>query len=128
MDCFSLWLFWGSLLALDLRIGGWGQQSLELFMGFSLISSAVSNLFVGSYDIQSYVLDGRLDHYLVKPCSPILLILLERANFLRFLVTFPAGVTFVLVYAPWGKPEAVVFGIGLCILASVLLELIHILI
>ena len=66
---------WKGLLALPAGL---------LFMGFSLISSSVSNLFVGAWDLESHVLEGTLDAYLVKPCSPMLLILLERANFLRF--------------------------------------------
>ena len=123
MDCFSVWLFWMSLMELDLQLTGWSNRSLQLFMGFSLISSSVSNLFVGAWDLESHVLEGTLDAYLVKPCSPMLLILLERASFLRFVVTFPIGFGLVAVQAGRAGLWDALLGTALCIGATVLVEL-----
>lgn len=124
MDVFSIWLFWTSLLELDLNLIGWSNQSLRVFMGYSLISSSVSNLFVGAWDIQDHVADGTLDSYLVKPCSSVLLILLERANFLRFLVTFPIGFLLVAIHAGIQKLGQALAGTLLCVAATILVELI----
>lgn len=124
MDVFSIWLFWMSLLELDLNLIGWSDQSLRVFMGYSLISSSISNLFVGAWDIQDHVADGTLDSYLVKPCSSILLILLERANFLRFLVTFPIGFLLVAIHAGIQKLVQALVGTLLCVFATILVELI----
>ncbi len=124
MDVFSIWLFWTSLLEMDLNLIGWTAQSLRLFMGYSLISSAVSNLFVGAWDIQNHVVDGTLDNYLVKPCGAILLILLERANFLRLLVTFPIGFLLVVFHAGIRNLGRAILGTLLCIAATILVELI----
>lgn len=124
MDVFSIWLFWTSLLALDLHLIGWENQSLRVFMGYGLISSAVANLFVGGWDIQAHVEEGTLDSYLVKPCNPVLLILLERANFLRFVVTCPIGFLLVAVNAGLQKIGQVFLGTLLCIAGTILVELI----
>ncbi len=126
-DClslFSLWLFWSSLMELDVILAGWTKNSIWLFMGFSLIATAVSNLFVGGYDIQQHVQEGTLDNYLVKPCNSVLLILLERANFMRFTFTFSAGLIIVMLYSPFERIGAAAIGIGLCILSTIALELI----
>ena len=53
----------------------------------------------------------------------MLLILLERANFLRFAVTFPAGLVMVLRYGGSGHPALLLGGIALSILGTVLLQL-----
>lgn len=124
MDVFSVWLFWTSLLELDLNLIGWSNQSLRVFMGYSLISSSISNLFVGVWDIQDHVLEGTLDNYLVKPCFPILLILLERANFLRFVVTFPIGFLLVAGNAGYHRDGQALVGVLLCVVATILVELI----
>lgn len=123
MDILAIWLFWVSLLELELNLIGWTRQSLKLFMGYSLISSSIANLFVGEWDLQDHVLDGSLDGYLLKPCSAVLLILLERANFLRFLVSFPVGAVMVFAYAGQ-QPLLALWGMILCILASVMVQLI----
>lgn len=123
MDVFAVWLFWTSLLELDLNLTEWSGQSLRVFMGYSLISSSVSNLFVGAWDIQGHVEDGTLDSYIVKPCSAVLLILLERANFLRFLVTFPIGFLLIAINAGVHKIAQTLAGILLCIAATILVEL-----
>lgn len=123
MDCFTLWLFWASLLELNLDLMGWTPEAIRLFLGYSLISSAVANLFVGAWDIGDHIPDGTLDTYLVRPCNPVLLILLERANFLRFAVTFPAGLVMVLRYGGSGHPALLLGGIALSILGTVLLQL-----
>lgn len=123
MDCFTLWLFWASLLELDLDLMGWTPEAIRLFLGYSLISSAVANLFVGAWDIGDHIPDGTLDTYLVRPCNPVLLILLERANFLRFAVTFPAGLVMVLRYGGSGHPALLLGGIALSILGTVMLQM-----
>ena len=69
-------------------------------------------------------MDGTMDSYLVKPCSSILLILLERANFLRIIVTFPIGILIVTVNAGIQKIRLAFAGITLCISATILVELI----
>lgn len=98
MDCFSIFLFWLSLMEMDVQIGNWDKTDIGTFIGFNLISMGILVLFSGAYDIQKHILDGSLDTYLIKPCSSLLLIVLERANFLRFLVSFPLGIVLVGIY------------------------------
>lgn len=124
MDVFSIWLFWTSLLELDLNLIGWSGQSLRLFMGYSLISSSISNLFVGAWDIQGHVADGTLDSYLVKPCCSVVLILLERANFLRLVVSFPIGFLLVAYNAGLHRVGQALIGTLFCVAATIFVELI----
>lgn len=118
MDCFSIWLFWASLLEMGIHIPGWDVRALRLFMGYSLISMGIAVLFVGNNDIQRHVLDGTLDPYLVKPCHPILLLLLERANFLRLLVAFPIGCALVFPMFAGGELGNAALSVFLCILGQ----------
>ena len=58
LDVLSVWLFWMSLAQYDIAIGNWTMKELTMFMGFSLIATAIGNMGVGAYDIQRAVLDG----------------------------------------------------------------------
>lgn len=128
IDCFSIWLFWSSLLEMGITVPGWNDYALQLFMGFSLISASIAVLFVGSYDIERHILKGSLDDILLRPCNPVLYIMAERANFLRFLVMYPVGL--VLVYhgvtasSFWIITGAVI----MCMLSTVSVKMISIII
>jgi ABC-2 type transport system permease protein len=94
-------------------------------MGFSLISMGIMVLFSGGYDIQDHILDSTMDLYFVKPVSPVLLILLERANFLRFLVTFPIGAV-ITAKSFSGHWASYFVALALCIASTLLLGLIKV--
>ena len=124
MDCVSIGLFWFSLLELDFDFIGWSKDYIILFMGFSLISSAFTLLFVGVWDIGEHIRKGTLDSYLVKPCNAVLLILLERANFLRFFVTLPIGLILVLLKAGNAGFLAIMSSLLLCVVSSIVVQLV----
>ncbi|WP_024469941.1 ABC-2 family transporter protein [Treponema pedis] len=119
-DLAALWIFWKSLFALGLKNTGWDSNSLIIFMGFSFICMVVSMCFNGTYFIEDYVLNGKLDVCLIKPIHPILYILLERANFFRITIRFVLGL--ILVVYGLVKLHAVhilVPALLICIAASV---------
>ena len=128
IDCFSIWLLWASLTEAGINILNWNKQALQLFMGYSLISMSISVLFVGSYDIEKHIINGTLDIYLIKPFNPIITILLERANFLRYIITMPVGLVFVLKSVVLYDIVDIVLSIYVCIVSTVSVKLISVII
>lgn len=128
IDCFSIWLLWTSLSEAGVNILNWDKQALQLFMGYSLISMSISVLFVGSYDIEKHIMSGTLDIYLIKPFNPIITILLERANFLRFIITMPVGLLLVLKSVEFHNIVDVLISIYVCIAATISVKLILVII
>ena len=39
MDCISLFIFWGSLLEINLNLVYWNEQSIEIFIGWNFRAS-----------------------------------------------------------------------------------------
>lgn len=66
-------------LSMDLQ--SWNALALTNFMGFTLISSSISNLFVGTAYLPDLIYEGSLDLYLIRPYRTFALINLERCNF-----------------------------------------------
>lgn len=91
LDCLGVWVFWASLQEMGAGLQLWEGDSLFIFMGMSVISSGISCLFVGGYDLEEHRLRGTLDFYLIKPLHGMLLILAERVNFLRVFLLFGIG-------------------------------------
>lgn len=128
LACFSIWLFWNSLLEMDLQIEGWGISSIQMFIGFSLIARAFTNLTVGDYDIQQHIAKGTLDNFLVKPCNPIIAIMMERPDFLQFFVTFFIGLICVFIHCDGSKIGYALIAIFVCIIATITLCLLEVMI
>lgn len=128
LACFSIWLFWNSLLELDLKIDGWGINSIQMFIGFSLIARAFTNLTVGDYEIQEHIIKGTLDNYLVKPCNPIVAIMMERPDFLQFFVTFFIGLACVFVHCDGSKIGYALVSILVCMISTMTLCLLEVMI
>lgn len=126
VDCGAVFLFWSSLYELGLHVEGWGAKSRFVFIGLNLISSAVSNLFVGAQDLQERILDGSLDLDIVKPAPTWALVTFERCNFLRFILTFPLGL-FIAAYGVESFRQFPIFlgAVLASIMASLTLELIR---
>ena len=128
IDCFSVWLFWISLLELDLSFTQWNRTHLLLFMGFSLISMSISNLFVGCGDLGLHIQKGTLDSYLTKPSYSLLLIALDRANFLRFIVSYLIGTILCIRILSIRKIGYFLIGMLVCIVATIGIECYNLLI
>lgn len=126
LDVLAIWLFWISLLSLNITIEIWGKKDIFIFVGFSLLSSSVSNLFVGTSDLKEHIINGTLDLYLIKPANAIFLIALERCNFLRFVTTFPISLITIFASAQTTPIANVVLAIFISIIATITLELIRI--
>ncbi len=122
-SCGSIWLFWYSLMELDIYTAGWDYSTLQLFVGFSILSKAFVNLTVGDYDIQKRITDGSLDMILVKPCNPILLIMVERPDFLQFIVTFMIGIVYITINAKGLNPLHLLLAIVVCVISTFLVYL-----
>lgn len=122
--CFvSVFVFWSSLQEVGLLVPGWGRDSRIVFIGLNLISTAISDVFVGVYDLQDQILSGELDLSLLKPTNPWLFVILQRCNFLRFLITFPLGLLVAGWTIPlWQMPQFLL-AVLTCILATLILEL-----
>ena len=128
LDVLSVWLFWMSLAQYDIAIGNWTMKELTMFMGFSLIATAIGNMGVGAYDIQRAVLDGTLDLYLVRPYSSIAIIMAERPNVIRFFISFIAGIILVGSQCSYyGIGNVIIAGI-FCVLSALIINHIQILI
>lgn len=125
MDCFSIFLFWLSLMEMDVQIGNWTETDIKIFIGFSLVSMGILVLFSGAYDIQENILNGSLDMYLIKPCSSLLLIVMERANCLRFLVSFPIGII-ILKFSYSKGLGTLIIAVLMCMMASLAIGLIRV--
>lgn len=126
LSCFSVWLFWNSLIELEITIPGWDKMAVQSFIGFCLISKAVANLMVGDYDIERHITEGTLDNILVKPVNPVVMIMLERPDFLQFAVMFGAGVFFVFRYCPTMQIGRIIIAILVCIIATTTLFLVEV--
>lgn len=124
LDIIGVFLLWLSFFSMQINLGNWGNKQLYIFVGFSLISSAISNLFVGVSDLPDYILDGTLDIYLVRPKHALLLIAAERYNFFRFVITFPIGVIIGVWQINVDEILLYLYALLICILASFALELI----
>lgn len=127
-SCFSIWLFWRSLMELDIHIPGWNADSIQMFIGFSLISKAVANLTVGDYDIQRHITEGTLDNILVKPVNSVLLILLDRPDFLQFFVMFAAGLGCVFFHCPAERMGYGVVAVIISVVATLTVYLVDVMI
>ncbi len=126
LSCFSVWIFWKSMIELNITIPGWNEMSIQCFIGFCLISKAISNLMVGDYDIERHITEGTLDNYLVKPANPVLLMMLERPDFLQFVVTICSGFYFVFRYTSPALYGRAIIAIIICILATGTLFLVEV--
>lgn len=126
LDCLGVWVFWMSLQEMGAALKVWEEDNLLIFMGMSLMSTGVSCLFVGGYDLEEYVLRGKLDFYLIKPLHGMLLILGERANFLRvsLMICIGGGMLFggFKAIQRW---ELLFPAILMCILATCLISVIE---
>ncbi|WIV13368.1 ABC-2 family transporter protein [Proteiniborus sp. MB09-C3] len=97
-DFVSIVLFWAAMSAFS-DDPVW-SEIYPVFIGCAIISGAVSNLFVGSGFIGNLIISGDLDSYLLKPYPPMLLIYLERANFLRVFIGFLGGLFVLFKFTP----------------------------
>lgn len=123
IDFFGVVILWYSYMDQSMDLQGWNAIALTNFMGFTLISSSISNLFVGTAYLPDLINEGSLDLYLIRPYRTFALINLERCNFLRFVLTFPLG----LALAAKGVHSLESFAFYLlalftCITASFVLE------
>lgn len=123
LACGSIWLFWNSLMDLDIYTAGWDDTTLQVFIGFSIISRSFVNLTVGDYDVQRRINDGSLDMILVRPCNPLLLIMMERPDFLQFFVTFLIGFGYVFVNTKGNNIVYVLLAIVICISSTIIVYL-----
>lgn len=124
MDCIGVWVFWTSLREMGAGLQLWEGNSLLIFMGMGLISTGISCLFVGGYDLEEHVLRGTLDFYLIKPVHGMLLILGERANFLRVSLMVLIGMGMLVggfgAIAHW---LLLIPGVLMCVLATCMIFL-----
>lgn len=127
IDCFSIWLFWYSLMELDLNLVGWDTAMIQSFIGYSLVADGLATVFRGSYDIERHIADGTLDMYLIRPCNPVFLIMSERLNLVYTFFMVPAGVVWIFCNGASGFWYDLL-GILLCATAVFAVQLIEIII
>lgn len=93
LSFFGAFLIDGSMFALQLlmfntiysqvdSIGGWSRGEVVIFIGTFSMINALNMLiyFFGINDLPQRILDGRLDHYLTKPGSPLLRLTFESVD------------------------------------------------
>ncbi|MFJ9823453.1 ABC transporter permease [Streptomyces sp. NPDC101160] len=62
-------------------IHGWTLAQWAVLTGFTTVARALWNtVFFGTLDIPDMVRSGELDHYLVRPASPLVLILFSKVD------------------------------------------------
>lgn len=94
-------VFWGSLMYSDIIISEWSVKTLMVFISFTILSSGLSKIFFGFRDFEFKVLKGEFDTVLVKPCNPVLYILMEKFNpvqiFGKLLISLSALIIFTFI-------------------------------
>ncbi len=82
---------------------GWGLWEIVILYGMWLLSHSIHAIFF--YHISSIeedILHGRLDQYLIRPCSPLLQFLGREVNYVGVADLLFGGAAFGLAYARLG--------------------------
>ena len=128
LDCISVWVFWNSLYTSKIEIYGWSRDSIGIFISISLISMSISNFFVGVGNICEYIIYGGIEKYFLLPFNSIVIILLEKCNFLRILINMVTGVALLIMYSSCRNLEIILFALFISLLGTLTIRLIEIII
>lgn len=128
IDCFSIWLFWKSIMELELNLATWNDKYIYLFIGYSMIFRSVYTIFSKCWDLQKNIIQGTLDIYLVRPGNPVVMILLENVNCLRIFLSFGIGIIILMIHVERANFFYSCIAIIVCIIASICMGLIKVIV
>jgi ABC-2 type transport system permease protein len=82
---------------------GWGLWEIAMLYGMWLFSHCIHSMFFYHISaVEEEILHGRLDQYLVRPCSPLVQFLGREVNYVGFADLIFGGAAFSLAYSRLG--------------------------
>lgn len=122
LNYLGLYIFWLGIGNLTNNV--FWQKNFLIFIGYGIIAKQVMNFFIGIKWLETFILTGKLDIYLLKPYSTILLICLDHANFLVIILGLIVGNSILLYNIPVYLYFNLLIGLLLTIISTISIELI----